>query len=72
MHWFGDSDMHSRDGTSAYAYSTILVGIPGREVSIDHFRDHAGMAHTLLQYLVRRHRLHLANWRVNSSHFPHL
>ena len=27
--------------------------------------------HSLLQYLVRRHRRHLANWRVNSSHFPH-
>lgn len=72
MGWFGDSGMHSLDGTSAYAYSTILAGIPGKRVSMNKSDGDNRGKHTLLQYLVRRHRLHLANWRVNSSHFPHL
>lgn len=32
---------------------------------------HALFWHSLLQYLVRRQRLHFANCRVNSSHLPH-
>lgn len=70
MHWIACLNKHFLDDTSACACSMIHVGIPMNRVSL--VRPTPGVAaHTLLQYLVRRQRLHFANCRVYSSHFPH-
>lgn len=58
----------ARSGTNVGAYSMIHVGIPRGLLAVTcTWRRRL----TLLQYLVRRQRRHLANCRGYSSHFPH-